>query len=167
MAETVEILRRLGAAGVEFVIIGGVAVAAYGAEYSTVDVDICAPLSHDNCIKIVQAFDGLNPRWLARPDFPVITASDPNLKGLKNMYLRTDLGKVDVLGELPGICSYDELAARAVEMVVLGTPCRVIDLDTLIAAKRFAGRDKDKPAVKALEVVKKYRELNPGLFDGT
>ena len=83
------------------------------------------------------------------------------------MYLRTDLGKVDVLGELPGVCSYEELASRAVEMDVLGLGCRVIDIDSLIAAKTFAGRDKDKATVKQLEVVKQYRERNPGAFDGT
>jgi hypothetical protein len=72
-----------------------------------------------------------------------------------------DVGRLAVLGELPGVCSYVDLAKNAVEMDVFGIPCRVIDLDTLLAAKRVANRDKDQRAVRELEAIKKERERNP------
>ena len=71
-----------------------------------------------------------------RPDLPIITPEDHHLKGIKNLYLATELGQLDVLGELPDVCTYAELAARSVEVDFDGLKCRLIDLDTLIAAKR-------------------------------
>ncbi len=84
---------------------------------------------------------------------------------MKNLYLRTDAGQLDVLGELPDVCSYEELVARCVPMNVEGLVCRVVDIDTLISAKRAAGRDKDLLTIRYLEEIKRKREQNPGLFD--
>lgn len=84
---------------------------------------------------------------------------DPQrLRGVKNLYLLTDLGLVDLLGELPGIGSFDDLRERTVKMDVGGFHCRVLDLDTLIAAKRAAGRGKDMVGVRHLEVIKQMSE---------
>jgi hypothetical protein len=47
-----------------------------------------------------------------RPDLPVVTEDSPNLHGLKNAYLRTDLGLIDLIGELPGVCRTEDLATR-------------------------------------------------------
>lgn len=164
MVDTTLLIKRLHLAQVDFVIIGGVAAIAYGGDVSTEDLDICASLTHENAVRIITAFQDLNPRWFTRPDLPVVTAVDSNLHGLKNMYLRTDLGKVDVLGEVPGVCTYDELLERCVETDFGGYRCRMIDLDTLIEAKRTANRPKDQLSIRYLQVIKKHRENNPGLF---
>lgn len=166
MGRTMEILKRLRDGRVEFIVIGGVAATAYGSALPTYDVDICAPLDHENAKRIITALDGLNPRWRNRPDLPVIGADNHNLRGLKNMYLRTDAGILDVLGEVPEVCTYAELATDAIEANFDGTRCRIIDIDRLIAAKRVAGREKDLQTIVFLESIKKYRALNPGLFDG-
>ena len=114
------------------------------------------PLTHENAVRIVPALVGCtHPRWRMRPDLPVITPDNPNLIGLKNLYLRTDLGQLDVLGEVPEVCTYDQLASRAVEMDFAGIRCRVIDIDTLIAAKRQAGRPHDLRTIAYLNEVKK------------
>lgn len=167
MARTMELLKRLHDGGVEFVVIGGVAAVTYGSSLPTYDVDVCAPLDHQNAIRIIKSLADLHPRWRTRPDLPVIQPDDHNLRGLKNMYLRTDAGPLDVLGEVPDVCGYAELATHAIDADFNGTRCRMIDIDRLIAAKRVAGRDKDLETIVQLEAIKKYRELNPGLFDGT
>jgi len=70
------------------------------------------------------------------------------------MYLRTDLGPLDVLGELPGVCSYEELLQRSVAKDLGdGLICRVVDIATLLAAKRVANRDKDQLAIRELEFI--------------
>lgn len=159
MAWNLELLRRLTDAGVPFVIIGGVAAIAHGSARITEDVDVCAPLSHENAVRIIRAFSGLNPRWRMRPDLPVVTEDSLNLHGLKNMYLRTDLGLIDILGELPGVCTVEELGKRSVEMTFAGIRCRVLNIDTLIEAKQFAGREKDRPALTELRIIReKLRE---------
>ena len=163
---TVDLLRLLHDAGVEFVVIGGAAVIAYGSNLLTQDLDLCAPMTHENCVRIVEALKPVNPRWRMRPDLPEITPDTPNLRGLNNFYLRTDLGQIDILGELPEVCSYEELLSRSVEMSFHGVPCRVIDIDTLIAAKRVANRDRDHIAIKQLEVIKAERaKKQDGLED--
>lgn len=162
-----EILKRLVDGGVEFVVIGGVAARAYGSGLATDVVDVCAPLDHENAVRIIRALGELNPKWRTRPDLPVIEPDNHNLRGLENMYLRTDAGLLDVLGEVPQVCSYQEVMSDAVEADFDGTRCRLIAIDRLIAAKRAAGRDKDLQTIRFLEEIKKYRAMNPGLFDGT
>jgi predicted nucleotidyltransferase len=166
MQDTVALLKRLADGGVEFVVIGGVAAIAYGGSVSTDDLDVCAPLHTENATKIIRALEGLHPRWRTRPDLPVITPDSPQLRpGLQNLYLGTDLGKLDVLGEVPEVCSYAEVASRSIEADFEGVMCRIIDLDTLISAKRVAGREKDVATLRHLEVLKKAREKHPGAFD--
>lgn len=165
LADPQGLLQRLVAGKVEFVIIGGVAAIAYGSAVVTKDVDVCAPLTHENAIRIITALQDVNPRWRMRPDLPVVRPDSGHLRGLKNMYLRTDIGVLDVLGELPEVCSYDEVAWKSVEMNFGGVRCRVVDVDMLIAAKRVAGRDRDLRAIADLEAIKRDRQRNPGLFD--
>jgi hypothetical protein len=57
------------------------------------------------------------------------------------------------------------ISHHAVEMDVGGFQCRVVELETLIAAKKFAGRDKDVTGVRHLEVIRKIQQQQPGLFD--
>jgi predicted nucleotidyltransferase len=152
------LLKRLSDGGVEFVLIGGSAAIVHGSDVVTRDVDICASMADENVVRIITALQDVNPRLLSRPDLPVITPASQHLHNLKNMYLRTDIGRLDVLGELPEVCSFDELATNAVEMDVFGIRCRVIDIDRLIAAKRVAGRDRDLRAIEDLEAIKKERE---------
>jgi predicted nucleotidyltransferase len=158
--ETVALLQRLHASGVEFVIVGGVAAITHGSAVTTVDLDVCAPLTQENARSIIQAFADANPRWRMRPDLPVITVDDHHLVGIKNLYLATDFGQLDVLGELPDVCSYEDLAARSVQVDFGELRCRLIDIDTLIAAKRQAGRSHDLRTIAFLEEIKR-RQSGP------
>jgi len=154
MGWSIEMLRRLTDGGVDYVLIGGVAANAHGSAIHTDDLDVFAPLSHENVLAIVRAFSGTHLRWRHRPDLPVITPDDPLLSGLKNMYLQCDLGQLDVLGELPEVGSYPEVAAASVEIDVRGFRCRVINLDSLIALKRTVGREKDLLVARELELIR-------------
>ena len=154
MAWSVEMLRRLSEGGVQFVLIGGVAANAHGSATHTDDLDVFAPLSHDNVVAIVRAFAGTNLRWRHRRDLPEITPDNPQLQGLKNMYLWCDLGQLDVLGELPEVGSFLEVLSASVEMDIGGTRCRVMNLDSLIALKRAVAREKDLYVARELEVIR-------------
>lgn len=87
------------------------------------------------------------------------------LEGFRNLNLITTIGPIDLLGNLPDIAAFDELAGRTVEVDLGGFTVRVLDLDTLIAAKETAGRDKDKLNIWHLEVIRKMKHEQPGLFD--
>lgn len=157
MAQTIEILRRLVREEVEFVVIGGVAAVSYGSPLATDDVDVCAPMDRDNAIRIVRAVADLQPRWRFRPDMPVVTVDHPLLGRLKNIYLRTSIGVLDVLGELPEVCSYEQVAASAVVRAIDDVSCRFISMDHLLAAKRAAGRPRDLRTIEILEAIRRER----------
>ena len=154
-------LHRLHASGVEFVIIGGVAAITHGSAVITEDLDVCAPLNEQTARSIIRAFADAHPRWRMRPDLPVIAEGDHRLADIKNLYLATDLGQLDVLGELPDVCSYAELAVRAVTVDFDGLMCQLIDLDTLMTAKRQAGRPNDLRTLVFLEQIKLRQSESP------
>jgi hypothetical protein len=163
MATFLQLIPRLREAGVEFVIIGGVAAIAHGAERNTMDLDIVASMSLDNLQKLIAAIQGLRPKFRMRPDLPVVTPDNHNLRGIKNLYLTTDVGAIDILGAVEGIGDYAAVRARAITLDLgegLGT-CLVIDLDGLILAKQTANRTKDREALPELEVIRRRRQGGP------
>lgn len=144
MQQTPELLRLLLDAEVEFVLIGGVAAIAHGSSTFTVDCDITAPFTEDNLARLLTTLTPYHPRYaLAVPKRPV-TEVPAALAKNRNLYLLTDLGRLDILSEVPPVGAYAEVAARAVTQHVYGRPCRIISLDDLIAVKRYLGRDKDR-----------------------
>ena len=154
MAWDPNLLNRLNDHRAQYLIVGG--VIAHGAMRTTEDLDVLAPLEHDNAVRIIQALHGTRPKWRMRPDLPVVTPDNPLLRGLKNMYIRCDLGQLDVLGELTGVGRYEDLAPKALTMKVRGIACPVLDLDSLIAAKSAAGREKDKPTLLELRRLRDF-----------
>jgi hypothetical protein len=70
-----------------------------------------------------------------------------------NFTLTTDIGPVDLLGEISGGGTYDDLEAGSELMEVFGVPCRVLNLRQLIATKRAAGRPKDFESIAELELI--------------
>src|SRR2546430_1303425 len=111
------ILKRLTDHGVEFVVIGSFAAVGHGAPIVTRDVDVCAPLVRPNLDNIVAALRDLHPYFRFRPATSrIYLYDDPaRLVGFKNIYLVTDLGLIDILGELPDVGSYEKIAATSVE----------------------------------------------------
>jgi predicted nucleotidyltransferase len=160
-----EYLKALHDHGVDFVVIGGVAGALHGSPVATFDLDLCTTFDEANLAKILAALRPLDPRIRDRPDKMRLPEDIERLKGLKNLCLTTTLGNIDFLGELPGIGPYAEIRGRSVEMDVGGFCVRVLDLETLIAAKKVANRDKDRIAVRHLEAIQSYMRKNQKLFE--
>lgn len=75
-----------------------------------------------------------------------------------NFTLTTDFGWIDLLGEVAGIGTYDDVLAQSIEQELYGLAVRVLSLDGLIAAKGAAGRNKDYSHLLELEELKKLRE---------
>jgi len=75
-----------------------------------------------------------------------------------NFTLATDLGAVDLLGEVAGVGQFPAVLAGSTEMELFGIKCRVASLNTIITSKRAAGRAKDLLALPELEAL---LELDP------
>jgi hypothetical protein len=65
--------------------------------------------------------------------------------------LDTDLGRIDLLAEVAGLGSWDELRQGCVRLPAFGREVWTLDLPSLIRAKRAAGRPKDLLVLPELE----------------
>ena len=157
MISTLNLLRRLMDRQIEFVVIGGIAANVHGSPRTTYDLDICAPMDHATCMKIVTAVSDLHPKFRTRPDLPVVTPDNPNLNGLKNLYLRTDMIMLDVLGDVAGVGDFSHCERDSEWIDFQGLSCRILKLEALIRAKQAAGRNKDLLAIPELEAILKMR----------
>ena len=138
------LLGRLVSHGVDFVLIGGMAGIARGSNYPSFDLDVAYARDKANVKRVVAALReiGVRPRG-APADLP-FQLDERTIENGVNFTFITPFGDFDVLADVGGIRSYDELAAASEEREVFGLPVRVASLDHLIAMKRAANRPKDR-----------------------
>ena len=151
------LLRALVTAGVEFIVIGGVAAKAHGSARFTVDLDVVYARSTENVRRLTSALSPLEPYLRgAPPGLPFRFDPETVRRGL-NFTLRTARGHLDLLGEVAGGGAYEALLPHSRELEMLGLRCRCLDLDKLIEVKRAAGRPKDLEAIAELEAIREER----------
>ncbi len=149
-----ELTRRVVEAQVEFVLIGGFAAVAHGATLVTRDVDICCRFNEANLLRIQGALGDLHPVHRSRPDLP-LDLTPERCAGLKNLYLKTDLGALDCLSEVLGIGDFDAVLRQSIEVELPFGRCRILDIDGLIHAKEAMNRDHDRITVRQLREVQR------------
>jgi hypothetical protein len=148
-----ELLRKLHEAGVEHVLIGGLAVNAHGVIRSTKDVDICPAPDRDNLTRLAGLLRqlgvrqlGVNNGGLSADEMPFDPTRAEDLAQGGNFRLQTPLGVLDIMQWIPGIeadSAYATLAADAHRAAAFGIEIRVCSLPALRAMKRAAGRPQD------------------------
>jgi predicted nucleotidyltransferase len=149
-----DLLKRLNDAGVEFVVIGGVAAIAHGSARVTADLDVCAPLKEPNISRILDALRGIRPRHRMRPDKPPLPDDPARFKDFKNLNVLTELGIIDILSEVNGVGAFDQVVHHSMVTEMGDMRIRILDLDALIAAKQAANRPKDRVAVTELKIIR-------------
>jgi hypothetical protein len=159
-----ELLARLQRSGVEFVIIGGVCAVMHGVPLVTRDLDICIRISRENLYRLESAVKDLHPfHRLAANKMP-LELTDDLCAQLRNVYLQTDIGKLDCLGEVAGVGDYNQCLARSVVFRFSFGQFRILDVNALIAAKEAAGRDRDKQALYFLRAIAERKKQQPDLL---
>lgn len=143
-----EILGTLQRHGVAFVVIGGFALGAHGAQRGTKDVDIVPDPDPANLARLAGALADLKARVDLKDLDPDELGIRPDAEGLRlggNWVLETEAGLLDVLQEVAGVRGYAQLREGAVELHLeqLRTPLLCAGLDDLIAMKGAAGRPQD------------------------
>jgi hypothetical protein len=73
--------------------------------------------------------------------------------GYRNLYVATDEGVIDFLGEITGLGGFDQVAQHAVTLAVSDFSVRVVGLEDLIRAKRALARPKDLRVARELDLV--------------
>jgi len=152
------LIRRLSEHDVEFVLIGGLAMIVHGSAAITKDLDVCYRRTPDNIVAVTSALADIHPYLRGAPAGLPFRFDPPTIQAGLNFTLLTDLGDVDLLGEVSGVGGYDQAVAQAVERELYGVTVRVLSLDGLIAAKKAAGRGKDQTHLLELEELKKLRD---------
>lgn len=154
MTDFVKLLGVLADADVEFIIVGGVAATVHGSSRLTQDVDVSYARSDANLERLVAALEPLRPYLRGAPAGLPFEWSTVTLRRGLNFTLTTKAGDIDLLGEVTGGGSYDDLLPHTITVSLFGRPTRCLSLEWLIHTKRAAGRPRDLEAIAELEVLR-------------
>lgn len=147
------LIRRLGSAEVRFVLIGGFAGTILGSPRTTVDLDIVYARNEEDLTRLAGALESLSPRLRGAPDGLPFELNVATLERGLNFTLTTTLGDLDLLGEVVGGGTYEELLPHTRRLNVFDTDVAVVTLPQLIRLKRAAGRPRDLAALAELEAL--------------
>ena len=152
-------IRLLATFGVDCIVIGGVAATLHGSEIPTTDLDVCYARNPENLERLATALQSVHARLRNAPeDIPFIPDAETLRRGL-NFTFNTDIGSLDLLGEVRGVGNYEDVLPGSLVFELFGSPFAVIDIDKLIVAKRTAGRGKDLIVLPELEAIRE-RQLS-------
>jgi predicted nucleotidyltransferase len=170
MTDFKTLLRALADGGVEFILVGGVAATVHGSTRLTLDVDVVYRRSRENIDRLVLALAPYHPYLRGAPPGLPFHLDRATLERGLNFTLVTDVGDLDLLGEITGGGTYQGLLPHTIVIKVFGRDCHCLDLPRLIEVKRAAGRPKDLEAVAELEAILEERlraEEGAGPPDGS
>jgi predicted nucleotidyltransferase len=145
-----DVLEGLLEAGVDFILVGGLAAVIQGAPVTTMDVDIVHSQSPGNIIKLLAYLQSVDAVY-RRLDDELLKPKERELSGKGHVLLKTRLGPLDVLGVIEGGKSYEDLLDHTVEIDFRGYTLRVLDLKTLIELKKTSTDSKDKQRLPVFE----------------
>ncbi|HXM46031.1 MAG TPA: hypothetical protein VN924_32660 [Bryobacteraceae bacterium] len=138
-------------AHVEFVLIGGWSAIVNGSRFMTDDLDICYSRKPANLRRLAQALAPYHPRLRGLPEGLPFIWDESTLRNGTVFTLVTDLGDIDLLGEVSGLGAFEEVKLGSYIAEAFGRKVRTLDLKSLIKAKRAAGRSKDLNVLPELE----------------
>ena len=153
------IFKELNGLGIDYLVVGGLAVNFHGVPRMTYDIDLMVLLDPENIRKLVTKFT----QWGYRPKIPV----DPRdlademkrnswifEKGMKalNFYNETfPIGEIDIV--IDSVIPYEKLRSKAIEVELRDERIPTISIRDLIELKLWAGRKQDLADVDHLKMV--------------
>ena len=149
------ILERLVARGVDFVVVGGIAVVLHGSARLTQDLDVSFATDDTNLEQLGAVLIELGAKLRGVDEDVPFVPDARTLRRTSTLCLDTDLGVVDLLAHPDGAPPYDELRARAVRLNLGHFAVLVASIEDLIAMKRAAGRNKDLADIDELEAIRR------------
>lgn len=151
------LLGRLARADVDFVVVGGVAVAFQGYGRATKDLDITYATDPENLQRLGDVLVALNAKLRGVMEDVPFVPDARTLARTRLLTLDTDDGGLDLLADPPGAPPYATMRGRADRVELDGIVVAVAALDDLLAMKRAAGRPQDLVDIEALEVARRLR----------
>ena len=138
-----EFVQSLNANHVQYLVVGGYAVALHGHPRYTKDIDLWVDMSPENAANIIVALEqfGFGTLELTAADFLV-----PD----QIIQLGYPPSRIDLLTTLPGV-DFSKSYATRVQVDVEGVPVSFIDLDNLKRNKKASGRHQDLADLENLQ----------------
>jgi Nucleotidyl transferase AbiEii toxin, Type IV TA system len=148
------LIQALVDGGVDFVIVGGVAVVLQAMPRFTKDLDICYGTAQDNLEALGRVLVGLAARLRGIPETVPFVPDGRSLHQTQILCLTTPAGDIDLLVNPEGSPGYETLRERASVMELSGRSVRVASIADMLAMKRAAGRPQDLIDIESLEVAR-------------
>ena len=146
------LLKRLNDCGVEYVLVGGMAAALHGADFSNFDCDLVINLETEEMIRLARALSRFSPTILNSDPAQVFDEAMALGCDGKLLHLDTSAGVLDCHRQIKGLGDFRVCQKRSLEVDLGGFMIRVLTREALIEAKKAMGRPKDLLTVAQLEI---------------
>lgn len=151
------IFATLAAHGVEYVVVGGIAVQAHGHVRMTNDIDLLPAPTPKNLRRLAAALVEMHAKVL-NPGAEDMTIDAHMLPRATLWQFSTAHGDIDVLHDAPGAAPFPGLLARALVISLGQRRIPIAGRDDLISMKRASGRPVDLADIAALTEPEHRRE---------
>ena len=132
--------------GVDFMLVGGYAVALHGWPRTTFDIDFWIMANPENAKSVMRAITAFGA--------PLMGLTEADFHRPRMVFqIGVEPQRIDIISAVDGL-DYADASLRAVTMNVDGLEIKVVSLDDLIVNKRASGRPKDIADAVMLEKLK-------------
>jgi hypothetical protein len=149
-ADLSALLEGLCAAGVDFIVVGGLAAVIQGVPVTTFDLDIVHRQTDEKIQKLYRFLISIHSN-LRRPDDRIIEPTAEDLKAKGHLLLKTKYGPLDVLAAIEKGHGYEQLIAKSTEIDFHGYKVSVLNLETILELKRDSRDPKDRQRLSVYE----------------
>src|SRR5436309_1559144 len=118
-------------AGVEFIIIGGWSAILHGSAHVTTDLDIFFARRKGNLSRLVEALAPYHPRPADLPEGLPFVWDEATLRNGTIFTLTTELGRIDLLGEVSGVDKRADIWAYGVVLFEMLTGREMFSGETM------------------------------------
>lgn len=150
-------LRCLSEHGVDFVVIGGMALVLSGSARLTRDLDVVFASDPANLEALGEALVSLDARLREVGDELPFVPDGRTLANIQLLTLTTSSGWLDVHREVDGMPAYESMRSRAERMSLGEFSIRVAHPEDMISMKRAAGRPQDLADIAEWEAINRLR----------
>ncbi len=144
--------------GVDFLIIGGVAVGYHGHVRATKDVDVVPDPDPENLKRLAAVLRELEAEIEGADEFEDGELPDPldpkSLGDGGNWVLTTRLGRLDIMQWIGDQGLWERLSPAAIEDEIGDLPIRMVSYEDLVALKELAGRPEDLIDLERMRVAR-------------
>jgi predicted nucleotidyltransferase len=147
------LLAALSEGGVEFVVIGGIALALHGSVRTTEDLDIVPDPDPANLDRLCRLLEAEQATLLLNPARRFGAREAWMLRRGRNVSLTTEHGDIDLVRRLPGVPDYESLRQDAERFDVDGLTITVASPGQLIAMKHARGSAQDGADIETLRLL--------------